>query len=1548
MVSIVVPTYNEEKNIRNLCALLDYSFEKNSNNYEIIVVDDNSTDNTLKILKELESKYSLQVFTKAGKKGKAYSLIEGFAKARGDIIAMIDADLQYPPQEIPQMIKKLRNSDIVVANRKTYNDTPIRKVFSRGFKKIFGKTLFNLDCDIQSGLKIFKKKVIESIKFTPGSAWSFDLEFLHKAQEAGFTIAGHDITFYARGNGSSKIAILKTAFELGTNALILKAKRSMPVSFAPHTESSMKGAGVGFKKKQYVTHTTLSHDVSALRAFLLWQKLLILLIISSLSLFFYISALKTAIALVAGLSTIYFADVLFNFLLTLRSLQNPPEIAVRENDIKSLDEKNLPLYTILCPLYKEAAVLEGFLKAVNALDWPKNKLEVLLLLEEDDKETIEKADKIGLPSYVKKIIVPDSLPKTKPKACNFGLAHANGEYLVIYDAEDIPEPNQLKKAYLAFNQSPKNVVCLQAKLNYHNPHQNLLTRFFTAEYSLWFDVTLTGLQSIGTVIPLGGTSNHFRTSDLIKLLGWDPFNVTEDADLGARLFRSGFKTAIIDSTTLEEANSKFGNWFRQRSRWIKGYMQTYLVQMRNPVSFVSQRGVHALFFQLTVGGKIAFMFINPILWATTIAYFAAYSIVGPTIESLYPPIIFYMAATSLVFGNFLFMYYYMLGCAKRGHYSLIKYVFLVPFYWLAVSAAATVALYQLVRKPHFWEKTVHGLNMPKPQDKKIDRQTIPVLAGSPSPRWAWASGAFLISASIIANFFNFAYNAYLGRRINIEEFGLISLVGSFLYISSIPIGALGSTVNHKSAYFFGKYNHHAANFWQKIRKNALVFSLAITLLWLLICPFLANFFNTTSLVPFLIFAPVWTIAALSSVDSGFLSGNLKFKYIAVLMLTEAICRFSIAVALVEGGFSQYVYASLPISMFVSLCAGYAFAKRLKKAPDQIEKKINLNFPKQFYFTSVFTKLSTIAFLTFDVILAKHFLPPTEAGQYALLSLIGKMIFFVVSLFDQFTNTLISRAEGAKKNSQVVFMNIFLIATVTSFLAYLVVGYFGAITTPILFGAKVLPIVGLLPAYGLAMLCFALSSTIVNFYQAKRKHMLAYVSFAVAAFQILAIASFHANISQIVNVMDVIGVASLILMVALHVSYEQVAAISRNFAYMLGLFENKDTEEHYSKKLNILIFNWRDTKHVWAGGAEVYIHELSRKLVRKNHSITIFCGNDGQNKNYEEIDGIKVYRRGGFYTVYIWALLYYIFKFRGKYDIVIDSENGIPFFTPLFVKEPIIGLIHHVHQEVFRGNLILPLALLGKFLEGRVMPFVYKNVKVVTVSNSSKLAIEKIGLGKNSPVEVVNPGIDTSKFKPGSKTATPSILYLGRLKPYKSVETAILAMQMLVKNIPNVTLTIGGEGESRPILEELTEKLKLQKAVKFIGHVTEKQKAALYSKSWVMVQPSTIEGWGITAIEANASGTPVVASNVPGLRDSVMNPHTGYLVKPKDHDQFALKLEKIILDKRIRRELERGSIEWANNFSWNKSADSFLEILEAKLELSRKYQYQSDLSLEGVA
>jgi hypothetical protein len=477
-------------------------------------------------------------------------------------------------------------------------------------------------------------------------------------------------------------------------------------------EEITHGKGFYYKGQRLVHHSDLPHSQSAFKRFSTAQ---IITILTGL-LLFIISLLinwhAATVFILAVLTSIYFIDLLFNLFLVYRSYSLLPEINIPQEKLDELNESELPIYTIFCPLYKEPKVVPQFAKAMSQIDYPKSKLQVLLILEEDDTYTVNEIKKLKLKSYINYIIVPHSIPKTKPKACNYALQFAKGEYLVIYDAEDIPDPLQLKKAFIAFKEADPKVICIQAKLNFYNPHQNLLTRVFTAEYSLWFDLVLTGLQSIHAPIPLGGTSNHFRAQDLHRLKGWDSFNVTEDADLGMRLSKNGYRTAVIQSITLEEANSEFKNWFWQRTRWIKGYIQTYFLHVRDPRQFINTwTKPHFLIFQLVIGGKITSMFINPIMWIITISYFTFRQHIGLFIETFFPTPVLYMGVLSLLLGNFLYIYYYMIGSVKHGHDDLVKYFWLIPFYWIAMSAAAWVALTQFIINPYHWSKTRHGLHL---------------------------------------------------------------------------------------------------------------------------------------------------------------------------------------------------------------------------------------------------------------------------------------------------------------------------------------------------------------------------------------------------------------------------------------------------------------------------------------------------------------------------------------------------------------------------------------------------------------------------------------------------------------------------------------------------------------------------------------------------------------------------------------------------------------------------------------------------------------------
>jgi hypothetical protein len=356
--------------------------------------------------------------------------------------------------------------------------------------------------------------------------------------------------------------------------------------------------------------------------------------------------------------------------------------------------EELPTYTILLPLYKEDKIIKKLINSISKIDYPAQLLDVKLLLEEDDTKVLEILESISLPSYFEKIIVPNSLPKTKPKACNYGLKFAKGKYVVIYDAEDRPSLNQLKQVVAKFAVLGPEVVCIQAKLNYYNRQDNYLTQLFSIEYSLLFDFILEGLERLKMPIPLGGTSNHFITKELRELGGWDAFNVTEDADLGFRLYSKGYRCELIGNTTLEESPISVSGWLMQRSRWIKGHMLTSLLHIQQ-LKYLNIRQVLGIYFYLYLPNityvllpiyLLISCFIKEKMILSSLFYFnIALSIVLPIIYSIF-----------------------VVHLKKWSKMKLS--IILSPFYYLLFPIAAVRSCWQILTKPFHWDKTEHGIS----------------------------------------------------------------------------------------------------------------------------------------------------------------------------------------------------------------------------------------------------------------------------------------------------------------------------------------------------------------------------------------------------------------------------------------------------------------------------------------------------------------------------------------------------------------------------------------------------------------------------------------------------------------------------------------------------------------------------------------------------------------------------------------------------------------------------------------------------------------------
>lgn len=425
----------------------------------------------------------------------------------------------------------------------------------------------------------------------------------------------------------------------------------------------------------------------------------------------FLTDVRLAATALVGVATAFFV-VGTGFRLYAAGLGSHPGTTIDPptGELARIDQRRLPVYTILLPLYKEKpSTVRALFKALSELDYPKHKLDGLALIEADDDHTSAAIEAIGRPAWLRVLSLPPGVPRTKPRAMCIGLRHAKGSLVTVYDAEDKPDPLQLKKAAWAFARADISVACLQAKLGYYNPRQNLLTRLFTLEYDAWFNIFLPGAHRIGAPIPLGGTSNHFRRCALEACLGWDPYNVTEDADLGMRFARHGLKTSMLESTTGEEANSRVLSWLRQRSRWNKGYMQTLLVHTRRPRTLLRELGPKGTAtFLLIIGGSIVAALLAPLFWLLLLLWFAF----QPSwIAAIFPGPIFYPASISLVIGNAALLLLGLAAAVSRGHDDLARYALLMPLYWLLMSIATYMALVELVLRPHHWHKTEHGLHL---------------------------------------------------------------------------------------------------------------------------------------------------------------------------------------------------------------------------------------------------------------------------------------------------------------------------------------------------------------------------------------------------------------------------------------------------------------------------------------------------------------------------------------------------------------------------------------------------------------------------------------------------------------------------------------------------------------------------------------------------------------------------------------------------------------------------------------------------------------------
>jgi cellulose synthase/poly-beta-1,6-N-acetylglucosamine synthase-like glycosyltransferase len=383
----------------------------------------------------------------------------------------------------------------------------------------------------------------------------------------------------------------------------------------------------------------------------------------------------------------------------------------------------MPVYSVVVALYREREIVPQLLVALGKLQWPRSKLEIKLVCEADDRDTLAALRAHRLHPCIEIIEVPPAMPRTKPKALAYALPLCSGEFITLFDAEDRPDPNQLIAAYSRFKRSSNHLACLQAPLQITNAPSGILPAMFAFEFAGLFRGLLPFLARLGLPLPLGGTSNHFRRSALLEVGGWDPYNVTEDADLGVRLARYGYRVGIMRNPTLEDAPERLRDWLPQRIRWFKGWMQTWLVHMRHPVLLWRELGAASfLTMQIIFAGMILSALVHPLFFVTVI--YAAVTIAQTGEIASLEARLAIIAFIALLLGYAAFIVLGWRSLAKRERPSLAKVIMLTPLHWLLLSVAAWVALAELYWRPHHWHKTPH--RRASPAATKASATKIPV------------------------------------------------------------------------------------------------------------------------------------------------------------------------------------------------------------------------------------------------------------------------------------------------------------------------------------------------------------------------------------------------------------------------------------------------------------------------------------------------------------------------------------------------------------------------------------------------------------------------------------------------------------------------------------------------------------------------------------------------------------------------------------------------------------------------------------------------------
>ncbi len=707
-VSVIVPTDHDGPVLPRFLDRLLPVMRGLGRPFEIIIVDDRSGDGTASYARSLAPDCQVRFFEKVGRQGRSTSLKEGVDQALGATIVFLDPELRYPPEAIPELLEALETCDVVVANRK--HRRWLRIVANRLYRFVFGRLLLSVDADVRSGLKAFKRTLLESLRFDPEAElkWGFDAFLLYHARRAKWIVQTIDVAYAA---GRSKEGFwsgvgLRLTFAFGVVGLRIAhvLRLLFPFLYPPEPVEYFNAGFTNVNDylfltpeqsaKGHITKETISLGIVLFACMFVAAGYLKFSLGIPLSRFF------------AGfISTVYIAILLFKLVMMHRSVAANRRI-VTDDDLRALRDEELPVVSMFIPLYKEPEIIPQIFRYLSDFDYPQGKLDIIFILESTDTETAQAFLAMHPPAHFKALLSPDVPPKTKPKAMNVAFKEAKGEVLVIFDAEVLPERDQLKRAVAMFKKFPE-AKYLHGRMDVYNAEENWITRLYTAEFCYFYHYFMPGLIESKYPVPISGHSTYFRAEVIEKVGAWDGYNVAEDCDIGIRIYRKGFGSGMmLDSHTWEQSTTTIPTWVRQRTRWIQGFIQTSMVQLRYPLLLKRELGSwrNFLVFLFLVPGNVLLNMLNIFQWILFVLWHTTHA---PFLQVAYDGVVLYLATTCFLLGNFLFTYFTMYGLFARKHFRIVPWAVLSFVYWIMLGVATLRSTLHLFLHPHKWDKTKH-------------------------------------------------------------------------------------------------------------------------------------------------------------------------------------------------------------------------------------------------------------------------------------------------------------------------------------------------------------------------------------------------------------------------------------------------------------------------------------------------------------------------------------------------------------------------------------------------------------------------------------------------------------------------------------------------------------------------------------------------------------------------------------------------------------------------------------------------------------------------